>query len=151
MDASRRNRIIGLIIGLVFVFCIVIFFVLPREGIPVYNEEQHAPSLPGPHVRNFPVPNPESYARINIESVPSGADIYVDGTWMAITNETIEVKEGVHFLELINPDYMKYSENFTANVSTKRTIRIVLVPVTPGVTLIKTMTVSLPVIMLNFT
>lgn len=118
-------------------FIILLLLTMPLAGCT------STPTTPVP--RNYCRAGSGPCADIRIESVPAGAGIYIDHTWMAITNETIQLKEGSYTLELINPGYQKYYENFSANLSTVKIIQVNLVPVTTGTTPTKPQTPIQPV------
>ena len=47
-----------------------------------------------------------------VSSIPSGADIYIDGTYQGVTPRTVRARFGVHSIEIRKPGYQTHAGNY---------------------------------------
>ena len=76
-------------------------------------------------------PKPEE-AYINVNSTPTGADIYLNGSYIGKTPiSNYEVDPGTHTLLLVKEGYEDYTETFTISEGETKTFNITLIPIIP--------------------
>ncbi|AKI98243.1 hypothetical protein IX53_03920 [Kosmotoga pacifica] len=61
---------------------------------------------------------------LNIDSDPSGAGVYIDGTFKGYTPLTIKLPAGVHKLEVEKKDYERYSETLNITGQTNKFVKL---------------------------
>lgn len=67
-------------------------------------------------------------ATVRFESVPTGAQIYVDGSYKGITPKDVEVSPGVHGYEIKKPGYQSKVGSFSVNAGDYKVITVNLTP-----------------------
>jgi len=78
-----------------------------------------------------PVP-PPGKAYINVNSTPTGADVYLNGSYIGKTPiSNYELDPGTHTLLLVKEGYEDYTETFTISEDETKTFNITLTPITP--------------------
>jgi len=90
-----------------------------KEGVLPPVEEPAPPPTPTPQPSppSPPAPEvpPEQAANITVNTFPDGAQVYLDGQFLGLTNATFTVASGIHTLEVRKSGYTTTGESFSIN------------------------------------
>ncbi|HDS29225.1 MAG TPA: DUF4384 domain-containing protein, partial [Candidatus Acetothermia bacterium] len=75
---------------------------------------------------------PPSYPRLNINSSPSGASIFIDGTYVGYTPRTVYVEQGLRRITISKPGYTTWQSIYLLFGSGTRTINATLTSLIPS-------------------